>query len=444
MRREVRGGIKMRMIDIIAKKRNGEAHTQEELSFLIKGAASGEIPDYQLSAWLMAVCFSGMTLDECAILTDEMAKSGDILDLSSIGDYVLDKHSTGGVGDKITLILIPLLAAAGMPVAKLSGRGLGHTGGTIDKLEAIPGFNVNLTLEEFINQIKTIKAAIAGQTVKLAPADGKLYALRDVTSTVDCLPLIASSVVSKKIASGANVIVLDVKYGSGAFVKTLEEAEKLSKLMVKIGKKLNRSITAVITSMAQPLGYAVGNSLEVIESVNVLKNEGPEDVTELTLCLGSILLMNSNQVKSMEEGKLLLKKHLVDGSALEKLKEIVKVQNGDESVISDTSKLPSAKIAQKVLSVQDGYIESLCAVDIAKACKTLGAGRDKKEDKIDYSVGVILNKKVGDKVAVGELLATIYANDEKLLKAAEDKVEKAFTFSKTEVKVPDLINKIIS
>ncbi|MFA6990062.1 MAG: thymidine phosphorylase [Candidatus Gastranaerophilaceae bacterium] len=434
----------MRMIDIIAKKRNGETHTKEEISFLIKGITNGEIPDYQLSAWLMAVCFSGMDFEECSILTEEMAKSGDILDLSSIGDYVLDKHSTGGVGDKITLILIPLLAAAGMPVAKLSGRGLGHTGGTIDKLEAIPGFNANLSLDSFISQIKTIKAAIAGQTAKLAPADGKLYALRDVTATVDCLPLIASSVVSKKIASGANVIVLDVKYGNGAFVKTIEEAEKLSEIMVGIGKNLNRSITAVITSMDQPLGFAIGNSLEVIESVNVLKNQGADDLTELTLCLGAILLLNSKNVSSIEEGKKKLEKHIIDGSALEKLKEIIKTQNGDESVIDDTSKLATAKIAHKVLSPEEGYIKSLCAVDIAKACKILGAGRDKKEDKIDYSVGIILNKKVADKVEKGELLLTIYANDEKLVKEAEKLVNNAFTFSKEKIEKPVLIHKIIS
>lgn len=433
----------MKMTEIIAKKRKGEEHTQEEIKFIIKGITNNTIPDYQISAWLMAVCFNGMTFDECAILTEEMAKSGEIMDLSSIGEFVIDKHSTGGVGDKITLILIPLLAAAGMPSAKLSGRGLGHTGGTIDKLEAIPGFDTSLPLNKFIEQVKTVGAAIGGQTAKLAPADGTLYALRDVTSTVDCLPLIASSVVSKKIASGANVIVLDVKYGSGAFVKTKEEAEKLSEIMVEIGKKLNRSITAVITSMEEPLGLAVGNSVEVIESINTLKDQGPKDVTELTLCLGAISLVNANQANNIEEAQAKLKKHLEDGSAFEKFKEMVKAQNGDETSLDDTSKLPQAKKIIKVLAEKDGYISKVTAIDIAKACKSLGAGRDQKEDNVDHAVGIVLNKKVSDEVKKGETLLEIYSNDENKTKEAFEFINKAICISNEPIKKAELIYRII-
>ncbi|MDD3149595.1 MAG: thymidine phosphorylase, partial [Candidatus Gastranaerophilales bacterium] len=285
----------MKMTDLILIKKNGLNHTATEIKFIVDGIVNGTIPDYQLSAWLMAVCFKGMGFKENAIFTEEMAKSGDILDLSEIGKYVIDKHSTGGVGDKTTLILIPLLAAAGLPVAKLSGRGLGHTGGTIDKLESIPGFKTSLPLNNFISQVKEIKMAIASQTAQLSPADGKLYALRDVTATVDSIPLIAASVVSKKVASGANTIVLDVKCGSGAFIKTFEEAKELSRTMVEIGKYLDRRITAVITDMSQPLGQAIGNSLEVIESIEILKNRGSKDLRELCLHLGAVSLLDANQ-----------------------------------------------------------------------------------------------------------------------------------------------------
>jgi len=433
----------MKMIDLITKKRNGEVHTAEEIKYIIDGVKSGTIPDYQISAWLMAVYFNGMNFEESAILTEAMAKSGDMLDLSDIGDCIIDKHSTGGVGDKITLILIPLLAAAGVPVAKLSGRGLGHTGGTIDKLESIPGFNTSLDMKDFINQVKEIGAAIAGQTAKLTPADGKLYALRDVTCTVDCMPLIASSVVSKKVASGANIIVLDVKYGNGAFVKTPEDAELLSKIMVEIGKRLNRSITAVITSMDQPLGYAIGNSLEVIESINTLKNQGPKDVTELSLHLGAISLLKAGKCSSIEEGTSMLQKLLENGKAFEKLKEIVKCQGGMVEAIDDIALLPQAEFVVDFVSTQNGYVKTLDALKVAQACKLLGAGREKKEDSIDYSVGVVLNKKIGDCVEQGEVIARIHANSKALAQQALENLEKAYIIDNNPCCVPNLIHKVI-
>ncbi len=433
----------MKMVELISKKKLGEQHTADEIKFIVDGVKNKTIPDYQITAWLMAVYFNGMTFDESAVLTEEIAKSGDILDLSAFGDYVIDKHSTGGVGDKITLILIPLLAAAGSPVAKLSGRGLGHTGGTIDKLESIPGFNTSLEMEDFIKQVQNIGAAIAGQTAHLTPADGVLYALRDVTATVDCMPLIASSVVSKKVASGANVIVLDVKYGSGAFVNTAEEAEELSKIMVGIGKKLNRSITAVVTSMDQPLGNNVGNSVEVIESIQTLKGEGPQDVTDLTLELGAISLVKSNKFESKEEAKKVLRELLNNGKALEKFKEMIKAQSGDPVVADDISKLPTAKMHIEFKAPKSGYVSKVGAIDVAKACKLLGAGRDKKGDPIDYSVGITLNKKIADKVESGELLATIHANSQELADQAQKMLEKAFEIKEQQVEKPELIHSII-
>jgi len=433
----------MKMIDIITGKRNGNRHTFDEINFLIKGVTNGTIPDYQISAWLMATYFNGMDIDETSMLTDAMAKSGDILDLSRIGEFVVDKHSTGGVGDKTTLILIPLLAAAGIPVAKLSGRGLGHTGGTIDKLESIPGFKTSLELDEFLSQVKNIGAAIASQTAHLAPADGKLYALRDVTATIESIPLIAASVVSKKIAAGANVIVLDVKCGNGAFMKTLTEAQKLSNTMVEIGKRLNKSISAVITSMEQPLGKAVGNSLEVIESIQTLKNQGPDDLTELTLTLGAVSLIKLNMAKNIQDGKEILGRYLKDGSAYNKFKEIVKEQGGDIRAIENVDYLPAAKYKVEVKSDESGYISSLDALGIAKACKLLGAGREKKGDTVDYSVGIVLNKKVGDKAQKEEILAIIHANSRDLIAEAVNMVKKAYTFAETTPKELDLVYEII-
>lgn len=433
----------MRMVDIIAGKRSGNAHTQEEMDFLINGITNGTIPDYQISAWLMATYFNGMNVEESARLTYAMAHSGDILDMSEIGEFVIDKHSTGGVGDKTTLILIPLLAAAGLPVAKLSGRGLGHTGGTIDKLEAIPGFRTSLELDEFLSQVKNIGAAIASQTAHLAPADGKLYALRDVTATIESIPLIAASVVSKKIAAGANVIVLDVKCGCGAFMKTLSHAQELSNTMVDIGKRLNKSISAVITSMEQPLGNAVGNSLEVIESIQTLKNQGPEDLTELTLVLGAISLVKLNMAGSIDEAKAILRRHLEDGSAYKKFIEIVKAQGGNINAIENIEHLPCATHLVEVKSEKSGYISNVDALSIAKACKILGAGREKKEDSIDYAVGIVLGKKIGDSVQAGETLAVIHSNCQDSAAEAINLVNKAFSYSEVMPKVPELVYEII-
>jgi len=380
-----------------------------------------------------------MTFKENAIFTEEIAKSGNCLDLSEIGDYVIDKHSTGGVGDKATLILAPLLAAAGMPVAKLSGRGLGHTGGTIDKLESIPGFKTSLTQEEFISQVKKIGAAVASQTSELAPADGVLYHLRDVTGTVDSVPLIASSVVSKKIASGANVIVLDVKFGAGSLMKTYEEARELSTRMVEIGKCLNRSISAVITSMEQPLGRAIGNSVEVIESIETLKNKGPDDLKEICLYLAALSLVKAKKFDNIKDATASLAKHLEDGSALQKFREMIDAQGGDSRIVDDYTLLPQAKYTLEYKATKSGNIKKADPMQIAMACKLLGAGREKKTDTIDYSVGVVMGKTVADSVEAGDTLATIYANDEALLAKALTYLEDAFEITNDVVQRAPLI-----
>jgi pyrimidine-nucleoside phosphorylase len=427
----------MKIIDLINKKKQGFAHTKEEIDFLISGILENSIADYQTSAWLMAVYFNGLNTDETTYLTDAMANSGDVLDLSDLGEFTVDKHSTGGVGDKITLILIPLLARAGLPVAKLSGRGLGHTGGTIDKLESIAGFNTSLPINKFLEQVKNIGVAIAGQTMELAPADGRLYALRDVTGTVDSMGLIASSVVSKKIAAGANIIVLDVKYGSGAFIKTKEDAEKLSTLMKEVAKRLGRNLICAITSMEEPLGKAIGNSLEVQEAIDTLLGKGPSDTTELTLRLGSIAMVNAQKAKSEEEAYEILKNYLHDGSAYNKFVELVKAQDGDLD-----KGLPKAKYQTTVIAQKTGYVSKTDALTIAKAVKILGAGRDKKEDKIDYSVGAVLNKKIQDKVEKGEIIATIYSSTENVEESTAQ-IQSAYERSDTKPEKEPLIYKII-
>ncbi|MFH0702560.1 MAG: thymidine phosphorylase [bacterium] len=433
----------MNMVDLIAKKRRGEFHLPEEIFFIINGFNKGIIPDYQISAWLMAACLNGMNFEESLAMTQAMVNSGKILDLSDIGNYIIDKHSTGGVGDKTTLVLMPLLAAAGLPIAKLSGRGLGHTGGTIDKLESIPGFRTALELDEFLCQVKKIGAAIASQTSHLTPVEGKIYALRDVTATVESIPLIAASILSKKIAAGANIIILDVKYGSGAFMKSLNEAQKLSKTMTEIGKKLNKITVAVITSMEQPLGNTVGNSLEVIEAIQTLKNQGPEDLKELCLYLGSIAMIKSNRADNMDTAKNILNRHLEDGSALVKFKEIIKAQGGNPEIINNPKKLPVSKYMIELKSNKDGYIEKLEAFTVAKACKLLGAGRDKKGDKINYSVGIILNKKIGDKVQKDEILAKIFADSSELAKESINLVSQAYEISDNMPKKPVLIHQML-
>lgn len=434
----------MKIIDIIEKKKKGQELSQEEIKFFIDGIMNNSIEDYQTSALLMAIYFNGMSIDETTWLTKYMVESGEILDLSQISNDIVDKHSTGGVGDKITLMFLPLMAAAGIYTAKLSGRGLGHTGGTIDKLESIPNFNTDLAIDEFKNKVKEHKTAIAAQTLSLAPADGKLYALRDVTSTVDIIPLIASSVVSKKIASGANHIILDVKYGSGAFLKTPEEAEKLSEVMVEVGKRLNRNICAVISSMNQPLGRAVGNSVEIQEVIEFLKGNTEPDLKEITYTLCHEAFEKTGKFKTKEESFRYLDEILKSGEALKKFREIIKSQNGDDSIIDDYTKLPQASIKYEVKATKDGFVKNIDALTIAKACKNLGAGREKKSDKIDYSAGIYLTQKYSEPVKAGETIAVIYTNKQDAVKEAESMVIDAFEISDEEVKPLSLIYKVIN
>lgn len=442
----------MRIVDLIDKKRRNGVHSKEEIDFLINSLMDGSASDYQISAWLMAVCFNGMSDEETVCLTQAMIDSGDVIDLKELADKVVDKHSTGGVGDKVTLTLIPLLAACDVPVAKLSGKGLGHTGGTIDKLESIPNFNTKLSIEQIIEQVKKINVAIASQTQKLTPADGKLYALRDVTATVDSMCLIASSVVSKKIASGAKNIILDVKYGSGAFMKTPEDAVKLSQLMVNIGKKLNKSIVAVVTSMEEPLGRAIGNSLEVIEAIEFLKgdksrdkfeNKCGDDLRELTYDFASIALVQVGKCKNIEDAKKYLKSIIDSGKALDKFKELIIAQNGDSTVIENYKKFPQAQYIEEIISQEEGFINKIDAYKIAYACKILGAGREKKTDVIDYSVGIYLNKKHGEFCKKGEVLYTIYSNNNEKTKLAQKLCGEAFEFSDQKPENLNLIYKII-
>lgn len=434
----------MRIVDLIEKKKRGGRHTKEEINFLIDSLMDGSAQDYQISAWLMAVYFNGLTEEETAFLTEAMINSGEVIDFGDLTDSIVDKHSTGGVGDKVTITLIPLLAAAGVPVAKLSGKGLGHTGGTIDKLESIPNFNTKLTIEELIAQVKKINVAIASQTQNLTPADGKLYALRDVTATVDSMPLIASSVVSKKIASGAKNIILDVKYGSGAFMKTPEDAVKLSRLMVNIGSLLNKSITAVITSMEEPLGRAVGNSLEIVESIEFLKgNITNGDVAELTYDFATIALLQLGMYETEVEAREFLKELVSTGKALDKFRELITAQGGNAKVVDnyDLFALPMYKVECE--SKKNGYVNNIDAYKIAYGCKILGAGRDKKTDPIDYSVGIYLNKKSGEAVKKGEVLYTIYSNDPEKTKIAQKYCDEAFSINENKPSHKNMIYKII-
>ena len=433
----------MKIVDVIEKKKKGLALTEEEIKFFIDGIMNGTVEDYQASALLMAVYFKGMNLDETTWLTKYMVESGEILDLSEISNNIVDKHSTGGVGDKITLMFLPLMAAADLYTAKLSGRGLGHTGGTIDKLESIPNFRTDLSIEEFKSKVQEHKTAIAAQTLSLAPADGKLYALRDVTSTVDIIPMIASSVVSKKIASGANHIVLDVKYGSGAFIKTAEEAQKLSEIMVEVGKRLNRNICAVISSMNQPLGRAVGNSVEVQEVIEFLKGNMEPDLKEITYTLCQTAFEKTGKCANKEEAWKYLDEMISSGKALEKFKEIVASQGGDIAIFDDYTKLPQASIKYEVKATKDGYVANIDALKVAKACKNLGAGRDRKSDPIDYSAGIYLTQKYAEPVMAGETIAVIYTNKEDSIKGAEELILDAFEISDEEPKAQSLIYKII-
>ncbi|WP_210469231.1 pyrimidine-nucleoside phosphorylase [Sporosarcina sp. 6E9] len=404
----------MRMVDLIKKKRNGGSLSKEEIIHFINGYTNDTIPDYQASALLMAIYFKGMTEKEQADLTMAIVESGAQIDLSSIEGVKVDKHSTGGVGDTTTLILVPLVAACGVPVAKMSGRGLGHTGGTLDKLEAIEGFHIELTSDEFVKQVNELKLAIIGQSKNLTPADQKIYSLRDVTATVDSIPLIASSIMSKKIAAGADAIVLDVKTGDGAFMKSKEEALALAKSMVAIGNHVGRKTMAIISDMSQPLGNAIGNSLEVIEAIETLKGNGPKDLTELCLVLGSQMLVVGEKAATLEEGREMLEQVIKDGSALELFGTLIEAQGGNRAIIHDTTLLPTAKYKIEVQAARSGYITSMGANDIGVAAMLLGAGRADKDDVIDLSVGVVLEKKIGDPVQKGDVLAIIHANTEEV------------------------------
>ncbi|MCR4353023.1 pyrimidine-nucleoside phosphorylase [Bacillus pumilus] len=409
----------MRMVDIIAKKRDGKELSSEEISFFVKEYTDGTIPDYQASALAMAIFFQDMTDQERADLTLAMANSGDTIDLSAIEGIKVDKHSTGGVGDTTTLVLAPLVAALDVPVAKMSGRGLGHTGGTVDKLEAVKGFHVEITKDEFIELVNRHKVAVIGQSGNLTPADKKLYALRDVTGTVNSIPLIASSIMSKKIAAGADAIVLDVKTGAGAFMKTPEDSEKLAKAMVRIGNNVGRQTMAVISDMSQPLGLAIGNSLEVKEAIDTLKGEGPEDLNELVLTLGSQMVVLAKKAETLDEAREKLIEVMKNGKALEKFKEFLENQGGDGSIVDQPEKLPQAPYQIDVPAKESGVVAEIVADEIGVAAMILGAGRATKEDEIDLSVGIMLNKKVGDRVEKGDSLVTLHASREDVANVVE-------------------------
>ena len=402
----------MRMVDIITKKRDGGILTREEISFFVNGYVENKIPDYQISALMMAILFKGMNKEEIVNLTDIMEHSGDTMDLSKIKGIKVDKHSTGGVGDKTSIALGPMVAACGAKLAKMSGRGLGHTGGTLDKLESIPGMKVFIDEEQFFKQVNDIGIAIVGQTSKLVPADKKLYALRDVTGTVESLPLIASSIMSKKLASGSDCILLDVKFGNGAFMKTFEDAKKLALTMCEIGNALNRDTRAVLTDMSQPLGLAIGNALEVKEAIDTLNGHGPKDFEELCLQSGAIMLEQAKIVKNEEEGRQKLIEVIHNGKALEKLCEMVKYQGGDESYILHPEKFELAKHIIPIISNKDGYIKQIVALKIGESSMKLGGGRETFDDVIDMAAGIVLNKKVGDKVNVGDILCYAHTNKE--------------------------------
>lgn len=428
----------MRAVDIIIKKKEGLALNEKEINFMINGYLSGEVADYQMSALLMAIVLKGTTHEEEVLLTKAMLESGDKIDLSKIDGICVDKHSTGGVGDTTTLVIAPILAALGLKVAKMSGRGLGHTGGTIDKLEAIPGFNTSLSEEHFFKEVNEIGLAVTGQTANIAPADKKIYALRDVTGTVEAVALIASSIMSKKLASGADVILLDVKVGEGAFMKTLKDAKKLAKSMVDIGKSQGKKMVALLTDMEQPLGVAVGNSIEVIEAVETLKGKGPEDLKLLCFEICKEILLLTDKAKDEKEALALVEDSVRSGKALKKLELMISAQGGNKAVINDYSLFGKAKELIEVKAEKSGYIKAIDALKIGEASGILGAGRIKKEDSVDLVVGIDVLKKVGDYVTKGDLIARIYAND-KGKKEALEIVKSSFEYSKEKVKPRKLI-----
>lgn len=429
----------LRMVDIIESKRDGEELTKEEIEFFVTGYTNDSIPDYQASAFLMAIYFQGMTTEEQGYLTMAMANSGDQIDLSAIEGIKVDKHSTGGVGDTTTLILAPLVAACGVPVAKMSGRGLGHTGGTLDKLEAIDGFHVEISTDQFIQQVNDLKIAVIGQSGNLTPADKKLYALRDVTATVNSIPLIASSIMSKKLAAGADAIVLDVKTGAGAFMKTLEDSKQLADAMTAIGNEVGRNTSAVISDMSQPLGLAIGNALEVKEAIDTLQGRGPADLTELCLVLGSKMLLAAKQATTQEDARKQLQTVMENGDALRLFGQLIKAQGGNEKVIEDTNLLPQAQYQIEVPATKSGYVSMIDADEIGVAAMLLGAGRATKEDIIDLAVGIVLRKKIGDFVEKGEALAVLHTNTEQV----DDSIkllQSHMHISKEKIQVPSLIH----
>ena len=433
----------MRMSDIIVKKRNGLPLSNEEIKYVVNGYTDGTIPDYQMSSLLMAIYFQHMNYEETLALTSAMADSGDKLDLSKISGVKVDKHSTGGVGDKTTLVLAPMVAALGIKTAKMSGRGLGHTGGTIDKLESIPGFSTNLSEEQFINNVNNIGIALTGQTGNITPADKKIYALRDVTGTVENMSLIASSIMSKKIAAGADVIVLDVKAGSGAFMKNIEDARSLAQIMVQIGNGAGRKTYAVISQMEEPLGFAVGNALEVIEAIQTLKGEGPDDLLELCIELGSLMVVGADSKITQDEARLKLRMTIEDGSAYNKFKEFVTAQGGDVSYIDDYDKLVNVTEQIDITSDKTGYVKSIQAYYIGESVMILGGGREKKGDAIDHNVGLILTKKVGDYVNKGDTIAVMYINAASNKDTAIDMVKNAYEICDKHIDKLHLINDVI-
>ena len=434
----------MRMVDLIIKKREGFELTEEEIRFWISGYVKGEIPDYQSSAMQMAILFKGMTKSEVSVLTDAMEHSGETLDLSNIKGVKVDKHSTGGVGDKTSLVLGPMVAACGGVVAKLSGRGLGHTGGTLDKLESIPGMSIAIEGKRFEEQVNNIGLAIAGQTKSLVPADKKMYALRDVTGTVESIPLIAASVMSKKLASGSDAILLDVTVGDGAFMKNMDSARELATLMVEIGKKLGRNTKAIISDMSEPLGFAVGNSLEVKEAIYSLQGKGPADLMELCYTSGSIMLVQSGIAKTTAEARVMLEENIRNGKAFEKFCLMVEAQGGDVSYIRDPSKFEMAKNIVPVVATEEGYISNIKALTIGVSSMKLGGGRETLEDTIDMSAGIILSKKIGDYVKKGDVLCRIFTNkDEKTYNEIIKEIYTAYSFSQFKIDHPSVIKEVI-
>ena len=433
----------MRMVDLIEKKKDGFKHTPEEIHFIVAGYTKGDIPDYQMSAWLMAVCFQGLDKEETAILTKEMMHSGDVIDLSRIQGIKVDKHSTGGVGDKTSLVLGPIVAACGVPVAKMSGRGLGHTGGTLDKLESIPGLHIMIDEEDFVKQVNDCGLAIIGQSGHLDPADKKMYALRDVTATVSCIPLIASSIMSKKLAAGSDAILLDVKYGDGAFMNTIEEAKELARTMIEIGQSLGKATRGTISNMSQPLGYAIGNSLEVKEAIDTLNGHGPEDLLELCLQAGSHMLIQAQKTDSLITARKMLEDAIESKKALRTLCAMVKAQGGDDAFIRHPEMFPKAKEVIPVYSKKTGYVKDLKAKPLGIVSMKLGGGREKTDDDIDYSVGLVLHKKIGDFVKKGEVLVEVHTNTG-LSQELETEIFNAYDFSDEFVGKPQLIDEVLS